>query len=67
MFLDVPVLYHQIAVGRGKFGDRRIYSNFKRNGKALCRFGCNVVETVHHIFLECPGCMTDTDDLGTIS
>ena len=59
-------LYHQVAVGRGKFGDRRIYSNYKRTGKALCRFGCSVVETVHHIFLECPGCNTDTDDLRMI-
>ena len=59
-------LYHQIAVGRGKFGDRRIYSKFKRSGRAKCRYGCDVIESAHHLFFECPGCYSDTLDLRTI-
>ena len=53
-------LYHQVAVGRGKFGDRRIYSKRRRNCNTFCTRGCNVVETVQHVFFECPHHFSDT-------
>ena len=59
-------LYHQIAVGRGKLGNRRIYSKFKRKGRAFCRHGCNCIETAEHVFLGCPFYKDDIRDLHTI-
>ena len=50
--------YHQIAVGCGKFNDRNKYTKLKRSTK--CRFGCDVIETVSHIFFDCVHC---TDDI----
>ena len=32
-----------------------------------CRFGCNVVETVSHIFFDCTDCLGDISDLTEIS
>ena len=42
--------YHQIAVGRGKFGDRYKYSKKMRRCNPNCKFGCNVIRSVHHFF-----------------
>ena len=41
--------YHQIAVGRGKFGDRYKYSKKMRRCNPNCKFGCNVISSVHHL------------------
>ena len=57
-------LYHQIAVGRGKFNDRSKYHG--RSNSSKCRFGCDEVETAHHIFLHCPRCSDDLNDLKRI-
>ena len=56
--------YHQIAVGRGKLGDRRKYS--KTSGSSDCRFGCKAEETVYHLFFSCPFCHDDVDALHKI-
>ena len=56
--------YHQIAVGRGKFGDRSKYSG--RGGSSFCRFGCSTLETVHHLFFECSFCTADIVDMQLI-
>ena len=56
--------YHQVAVGRGSFNDRIRYSN--RKGSTSCRFGCDTVETVQHVFFDCPFCSNARNDLGLI-
>ena len=58
-------MYHQIAVGRGKFRDRRVYSR-KVGGSPYCRRGCNVIETVQHVFFECPHYFNDTINMRNI-
>ena len=59
-------LYHQIAVGRGKFGDRYKYSKKKRSCNPNCKLGCPVISSVQHFFFECPHCDDDVVDLQNI-
>ena len=56
-------LYHQIAVGRGKLRDRLFYSRFKGIDNRNCRKGCDAIETVHHVFFDCPHYADDIADL----
>ena len=58
--------YHQIAVGRGKFGDRYKYSKNKRSCNPNCKLGCSVISSVHHFFFDCPYCINDILDLQSI-
>ena len=58
--------YHQIAVGRGKFGDRYKYSKKMRSCNPNCKFGCNVISSVHHFFFDCPHCVKDILNLQDI-
>ena len=58
--------YHQIAVGRGKFGDRYKYSKKKKNSSPNCKLGCSVISSVQHFFFDCPYCADDIDDLKDI-
>ena len=58
--------YHQIAVGRGKFGDRFKYSKDKRSSNPNCKLGCSVISSVHHFFFDCPYCINDIFDLHNI-
>ena len=51
--------YHQIAVGRGKFGDRLRYSGRGAISNNNCRFGCNITEDVYHLFFDCVYCSSD--------
>ena len=56
--------YHQVAVGRGMFNDRIRYSN--RKGVSNCRFGCDEVDTVQHVFFDCLFCSNAREDLLSI-
>ena len=58
--------YHQIAVGRGKFGDRYRYSRDAGGRDTSCRLGCNSLDTVYHFFFDCKFCSNDIDDLRMI-
>ena len=58
--------YHQIAVGRGKFGDRYKYSKNKRSCNPNCKLGCSTISSVHHFFFDCPYCINDILDLQNI-
>ena len=58
--------YHQIAVGRGKFGDRFKYSKDKRSCNPNCKFGCSVISSVHHFFFDCSYCLDDILNLQDI-
>ena len=58
--------YHQIAVGRGKFGDRFKYSKNKRSCNPNCKFGCSVISSVHHFFFDCSYCIDDILNLQEI-
>ena len=42
--------YHQIALGRGKFGDRYKYSKKKRSCNPNCKFGCDVISSGSSLF-----------------
>ena len=58
--------YHQIAVGRGKFGDRYKYSSRKRNCNPNCKFGCCAVSSIYHFLFDCRYCDDDILDLQMI-
>ena len=49
--------YHQVAVGRGRF--RNYLFKINKAKSPLCRFGCNVPETVDHILLKCEALSTE--------
>ena len=58
-------LYHQIAVGRGKFGDRFKYSS-RKNRKSTCKFGCKAESSIYHFLFDCRFCDDDILDLQMI-
>ena len=59
--------YHQIAVGRGKFGDRYKYSLKKKRGcNPNCKFGCKVISCIQHYIWDCFYCDKDILDLQDI-
>ena len=52
MFSKITTTWcHQVVVGRGRF--RNYLFKINKTKSSLCRFGCNVPETVDHILLKC--------------
>ena len=49
--------YHQIACGRGRVN--AYLATFKRDFSDKCRFECHKIETVDHLFSNCPHLICD--------
>ena len=63
-FKTFSCFYHQVAVDRGMFNDSIRYSN--RKDDTRCRFGCDEVETIQHVFFDCHFCLNAHEDLLSI-
>ena len=59
-------LYHQITVRRGRFRDRKCYSNRTVIGSSLFRRGCDVTEIIVQDFFEFLHPYRDTMDLRNV-